>query len=205
MKNIKGWRLFLEELEEELPVQDVDVEKDSELDEENNKVKEESLKSIGEDLQEYRQKKQIVQDIFKDLDKTEDEINKELRDKVYNNKKEADKRNVYLVQWESLFRMQRNLEKLKNSIQNLSNKKIEVNNTMSELMEYFNELTEGKQKLGVSQQIEKNRKYLKDLDMKLTNNKKQLSISEKNYQTKMKSFNDRMKLEEQKIINLSKK
>jgi hypothetical protein len=56
----------------------------------------------------------------------------------------------------------------------------------------------------VDSQRKKSEEYLKEIKMKITQNQKELSLSEKNYEKKKEDFEKTMQVEEEKIKNLEK-
>jgi hypothetical protein len=56
----------------------------------------------------------------------------------------------------------------------------------------------------VDSQRKKSEEYLKEIKMKISQNQKELSLSEKNYEKKKEDFEKTMQVEEEKIKNLEK-
>lgn len=191
MRYIKKYQLFLE------------ADSLDEVSIENDKVNKESLKMIQSDILFFKSKKQSVIDIFKDINKSDDLINKEMQLKVYNNEKDVKKRNKYLVEYEGIYRLKRSADKLALSSQDSISKKSELQKQLDSLAQDFNKISDNDQKVKIQQQIEKTRNYLKDISQKITNDKKELGLFDKNYQTKIKNFESQMKIEEQKIKNMT--
>lgn len=169
---------------------------------ENDKVNQESLKMIQSQIAMFKSKKQTVLDIFKDINKSDEDVNKEMQSKVYNNEKDVKKRNKYLVEYEGIFRLKRTVDKLKISIEESNSKKSDMQTQLSDLSERFNQISDVNQKSVIQVQIEKTRNLINGLSQKILSDKKELSLSDKNYQTKIKNFETMMKVEEQKIKNM---
>jgi hypothetical protein len=191
MRYIKKYQLFLE------------ADSLDEVSIENDKVNQESLKMIQSDILFFKSKKQSVIDIFKDINKSDDLINKEMQLKVYNNEKDVKKRNKYLVEYEGIYRLKRSADKLSLSTQDSVSKKSELQKQLDSLTQDFNKISDNDQKVKIQQQIEKTRNYLKDISQKIIDDKKELGLFDKNYQTKIKNFESQMKIEEQKIKNMT--
>jgi len=191
MRYIKKYQLFLE------------ADSLDEVSIENDKVNQESLKMIQSDILFFKSKKQSVIDIFKDINKSDDLINKEMQLKVYNNEKDVKKRNKYLVEYEGIYRLKRSADKLSLSTQDSVSKKSELQKQLDSLTQDFNKISDNDQKVKIQQQIEKTRNYLKHISQKIIDDKKELGLFDKNYQTKIKNFESQMKIEEQKIKNMT--
>ena len=144
-------------------------------------------------------------DIFKDSKKEESKLNLELQKKVYNNERDFKKRNKYLVDLESLYRMKRQLDRTNLDVTENQNRKDEIQKQMNDLRDRFNQSDNETQKGKISDQIEKSRNYLKQLSDTVISKKKQASQIDKNYQQKRKNFETMMKTEENRIKDLSRK
>jgi uncharacterized protein (DUF342 family) len=81
----------------------------------------------------------------------------------------------------------------------------ELTKQMNDLKDRFNQLDDSSQKSKVSERIEKSRTYLNTLNQTILYNKSEYAKIDKNYKTKKTNFEAMMKLEEQKIKNLSQK
>jgi predicted transcriptional regulator len=113
------------------------------------------------------------------------------------------KRNKYLVEYEGIYRLKRSADKLSLSTQDSVSKKSELQKQLDSLTQDFNKISDNDQKVKIQQQIEKTRNYLKDISQKIIDDKKELGLFDKNYQTKIKNFESQMKIEEQKIKNMT--
>ena len=208
MKFLKDWKLFLEadEVESENNTQQTEITQQGDiLSKENDKANGESLKQIQTDLSYYKSKVQVMMDIFKDSSKLESDLNSQIQQKVYNNQKDAKKRNKYLVDLEGLYRMKRRVDRTNLDIIENTNRKEGVQQQMNDLKDRFNESEDASQKTKLSEQIEKSRNYLKQLSDTVTSKKKELTQLDKNYQEKRKKFETMMKTEENRIKDLSRK
>ena len=81
----------------------------------------------------------------------------------------------------------------------------ELTKQMNDLKDRFNQLDDSSQKSKVSERIEKSRDYLKTLNQTILFNNSEYAKIDKNYKTKKTNFEAMMKVEEQKIKNLSQK
>ena len=206
MKFLKKWQLFLEADDTETDTQQAEITQQGDvLSKDNQKANDEALKQIQKDLAYYKSKVQVMLDIFKDSTKEESDLNLELQKKVYNNERDFKKRNKYLVDLESLYRMKRQLDRTNLDVTENQNRKTEIQKQMNDLRDRFNQSEDVKQKSTLSEQIEKSRNYLKQLSDTVLSKKKQASQIDKNYQQKRKNFETMMKTEENRIKDLSRK
>lgn len=202
MKFLKNYELFLEQDETSDDIQGDNNEKVSD---ENEKVNKESLDLIKSQLQEYRAKISVIDDIFSKKELNDVDLDKELQSKVFSNQKNANQRNKYLTMLVSLNKLKRRVDKLSSVIEEDSNKLTNTGRQISDLINRFNDLPDGDQKNKVNTQIKKSEEYQKSLKGIINNNKKQFSLSEKNYAKKKEDFEKTMKLEEEKIKSLIQK
>lgn len=205
MKFIKKYKLFLEADGDGTDITSDDVQTSAPNDElvkQNDKTNQVALQTIQKDLAYFKTKKQTMLDIFKDLTKNDKTINDELQKNVYANQKDTKKRNKYLQNLEGLFKLKRRVDKLGESITSDKGKKVDVQKQINDLTDRFNQLDDDKQKSNISEQIEKSRNYLKQLNDTVISNTKQLASSRKDYDTQRKNFETQMKTEELKIKNL---
>jgi len=205
MKFIKKYKLFLEADGDGTDITSDDVQTNAPNDElvkQNDKTNQVALQTIQKDLAYFKTKKQTMLDIFKDLTKNDKTINDELQKNVYANQKDTKKRNKYLQNLEGLFKLKRRVDKLGESITSDKGKKVDVQKQINDLTDRFNQLDDDKQKSNISEQIEKSRNYLKQLNDTVISNTKQLASSRKDYDTQRKNFETQMKTEELKIKNL---
>ena len=201
MKFLKGFKLFLE-------ADDVEIQEtpgSDQLVSDNEKANQDSLDSIQKDLSWYRSKKAVMEEIFKDVNKEDSEINAELQKNVYKNERDMKKRNRYLKELESVYILKRKADKLSLQIETDCDRVDEVNKQLNDLKDRFNQLDDSAQKAKVSERIEKSRNYLKTLNQTILFNKSEYAKIDKNYKTKKTNFEAMMKTEEQKIKNLSQK
>ena len=202
MKFLKKWQLFLEADDTETDTQQAEITQQGDvLSKDNQKANDEALKQIQKDLAYYKSKVQVMLDIFKDSTKEESDLNLELQKKVYNNERDFKKRNKYLVDLESLYRMKRQLDRTNLDVTENQNRKTEIQKQMNDLRDRFNQSEDVKQKSTLSEQIEKSRNYLKQLSDTVLSKKKQASQIDKNYQQKRKNFETMMKTERNKLCS----
>ena len=201
MKFLKNYKLFLEQDETS-----DDIQGDNEtVNDENEKVNKDSLELIKSELQEYRSKISTINDIFSKKDLNDSDLDKELQSSVFNNQKNANERNKYLTMLVSVNKLKRRVDKLSSVIEEDSNKLTNTQRQISDLINRFNDLPDGDQKNKVNSQIKKSEDYQKELKEIINNNKKQFSLSEKNYAKKKEDFEKTMKLEEEKIKSMIQK
>jgi hypothetical protein len=201
MKWLKKYSMFLEKDETS---DDITSTEETSLIDDNEKTNQESLDLIQKDLSEFRSKKGVVEDILSDMEKNDSQIDSELQQKVFNNQREDSKRNKYLRMLVSLYKLKRRTDKLALAIEADVEKKSEVQKQISDLIERFNQLENPSQKVKVDSQRKKSEEYLKELNLKINDNKKELALSEKNYDKKKEDFEKQMKIEEEKIKSLQK-
>lgn len=201
MKFLKKYSLFLEQDDTS---DDITSTSDNNIIDSNQKTNSDALQSIKKDFEEYRSKKSMVESVFSELDRTDSEVDDELQKSVFNNQKEVNKRNKYLTMLVSLYKLKRRVDKIILSIEKDKEKQSEVQKQISDLIDRFNQLQNDEQKAVVDSQRKKSEEYLKEIKMKITQNQKDLSLSEKNYEKKKEDFEKSMKVEEEKIKNLEK-
>lgn len=201
MKFLKRFKLFLEQ--EEVEVKETEGADD--LVKDNDKTNQDSLDIIQKDLAWYRAKRLVMENIFKDLDKEESEINADLQKNVYKNERDMKKRNRYLKELEAVYTLKRKADKLSLQIETDKGRVDKINKQLNDLKDRFNQLDDTAQKAKVSESIEKSRTYLNTLNQTILYNKSEYAKIDKNYKTKKTNFEAMMKLEEQKIKNLSQK
>jgi len=201
MKFLKKYSLFLEQ--DDIS-DDITPTSDNNIIDSNDKANSDALQSIKKDFEEFKSKKSSVESIFSKLDKTDSEVDDELQKNVFNNQKDSNKRNKYLTLLTSLYKLKRRVDKIILSIEKDKEKQSEVQKQISDLIDRFNQLQNSDQKAVVDSQRKKSEEYLKEIKMKITQNQKELSLSEKNYEKKKEDFEKTMQVEEEKIKNLEK-
>ena len=179
---------------------------DDELVKKNDDVNKESLKMIQDNLTYYKQKKQKMDGIFNNKKIVDDvALNQALQKDVYNNEKDGKKRNPYLVSYESVWRLKREVDKISTAIDTDNGRKNDVQQQVNNLNDRINSINDATEKQKVTDQVTKSNSYLQTLTQTITANKKELSLSDKNYQKKRVDFDTLIKKETQKIQTLSKK
>lgn len=201
MKYLKRYSMFLEQDETS---DDVSSTADNSIIEDNEDVNQSSLDMIKKDLEFFRSKKSVVESIFDEVELTDSEIDSKLQSNVFNNERDEKKRNKYLRMLVSLYKLKRRVDKLSIAIEEDNGRKVETQRQISDLIERFNQLDNVEQKNKVDEQRKKSEDYLKELNQKINDNKKELALSEKNYQKKKEDFERQMKIEEDKIKSLQK-
>lgn len=201
MKFLKRFELFLE-------ADGVEIKETpgaEELISDNEKTNKESLNMIQKDIAYYRSKKDVMKKIFDDSERQDSEINNDLQKNVYANQRDVKKRNRYLKELESVYTLKRTADRLATQLETDKKRVDELTKQMNDLKDRFNQLDDSSQKSKVSERIEKSRAYLNTLNQTILYNKSEYAKIDKNYQTKKTNFEAMMKLEEQKIKNLSQK
>jgi uncharacterized coiled-coil protein SlyX len=201
MKFLKGFKLFLE-------ADDVEIQEtpgSDELVKDNEKTNKESLDMIQKDIAYYRSKKDVMQKIFDNSQRQDSEINNDLQKNVYANQRDVKKRNRYLKELESVYTLKRTADRLSTQLETDKKRVDELTKQMNDLKDRFNQLDDSSQKSKVSERIEKSRTYLNTLNQTILYNKSEYAKIDKNYKTKKTNFEAMMKVEEQKIKNLSQK
>jgi len=201
MKFLKRFELFLE-------ADGVEIQETpgaEELISDNEKTNKESLNMIQKDIAYYRSKKDVMKKIFDDSERQDSEINNDLQKNVYANQRDVKKRNRYLKELESVYTLKRTADRLATQLETDKKRVDELTKQMNDLKDRFNQLDDSSQKSKVSERIEKSRTYLNTLNQTILYNKSEYAKIDKNYQTKKTNFEAMMKLEEQKIKNLSQK
>jgi len=196
MKWLKGYKIFLEQEEIQTAPEDKDL-MDS-----NDKVDKETLNMIQKEISEFKSKKGVLEDIFKDIEKSDSDIESELLSKVYSNKKDVKDRNKYLRSLEGVYRLRRSVDKISLAIEDGNEKKLKTERQMVDLKDRFNQIDSESQKAKISEQIEKSKDYLKKVVDTISNNKKQYSVMDKKWDERKKEFESMMKSEEEKIKKL---
>jgi hypothetical protein len=201
MKYLKNWILFEAE---EVGSDDVkEVAPDADLEKDTIKTQKDSLKKVDSDLKEFVQKRQVVDDIFKNATDDKD-LRQKLQNSVYKNRPQDQGRNPYLQEYEYVMRMTRRVNKIKKSLRNDELKKKEVQRTVSDLKDSLSEVSDKEDILDLQSKIKKNSEYLKKIDNNINKNKRQLSLDQTNYQKRKRDFETEMKEEQKRIENISK-
>ena len=202
MKFIKGWRVF--EAEEEITSDDISsVEPNSDLDKSTAQTHKNTLSKIQKSLQDFRQKRQKVDDIFK-KNLNDVDLRKELMDSVYKNNKQDQGRNRYIQEYENILRLTRRVRKTKKSISDDKSRKIDIQQNIYNLKDDLLEVTNPEDKADILDKIKKNQDYLKKIDFNINKNTKELNLDQTNYDKRKTNFETQMKEEEKRIQNLTK-
>jgi hypothetical protein len=201
MKYLKSWTIFENE---EIGTDDVkEVSPDQELEKETQDVRKDSLEKINKDLSEYKQKRQVLDDLFKkDID--DSSLSQEIQSKVYKNKPQDQGRNVFLKGYENVMRMIRRVNKLNKSLKKDELKRKDVQNTISDLQSDIQDASDEQDVVNLTNQIKKYKEYLKKIVTNINNNKKQLNLNQTNYLKRKRDFDTEMKEEQKRIENISK-
>jgi hypothetical protein len=201
MKYLKNWILFEAE---EVGSDDVqEVSPDQDLEKDTAKTQKDSLKKVSSDLKEFVQKRQVVDDVFKNATDDKD-LRQKLQNSVYKNRPQDQGRNPYLQEYEYVMRMTRRVNKIKKSLRNDELKKKDVQRTVSDLKASLSEVSDKEDILDLQSKIKKNSEYSKKIDNNINKNKRQLSLDQTNYQKRKRDFETEMKEEQKRIENISK-
>ena len=202
MKYLKDWKVF--EADEELGSDDIkEAQPDTELEKNTQKSQKDSLQKVSKDLKEFVQKRQVVDDTFKNAEDDKD-LRQKLQNSVYKNRQQDQGRNPYLQEYEYVMRMTRRVNKIKKSIRNDELKKKEIQNVISSLTSNLADLSDKQDIVDLEEKILKNKDYLKKVEININKNKKQLSLDQTNYQKRKRDFETEMKEEQKRIENISK-
>jgi hypothetical protein len=203
MKFIKNWKVFEAE-EKEITSDDISaVEPNSDLDKSTEQTHKDALSKIQKSLQDFRQKQQMVNDIFK-KNLNDVDLRKELMDSVYKNNKQDQGRNRYIQEYENILRLTRRVGKTKKSISDDKSRKIDIQQNIYSLKDDLLEVTNPGDKTDILDKIKKNQNYLKKIDFNINKNMKELNLDQTNYDKRKSNFETQMKEEEKRIQNLIK-
>ena len=203
MKFIKNWKVFEAE-EKEITSDEISpVEPNSDLDKSTEQTHKDALSKIQKSLQDFRQKQQMVDDIFK-KNLNDVDLRKELMDSVYKNNKQDQGRNRYIQEYENILRLTRRVGKTKKSISDDKSRKIDIQQNIYSLKDDLLEITNPGDKTDILDKIKKNQDYLKKIDFNINKNMKELNLDQTNYDKRKSNFETQMKEEEKRIQNLIK-
>ena len=203
MKFIKNWKVFEAE-EKEITSDEISpVEPNSDLDKSTEQTHKDALSKIQKSLQDFRQKRQMVDDIFK-KNLNDVDLRKELMDSVYKNNKQDQGRNRYIQEYENILRLTRRVGKTKKSISDDKSRKIDIQQNIYSLKDDLLEITNPGDKTDILDKIKKNQNYLKKIDFNINKNMKELNLDQTNYDKRKSNFETQMKEEEKRIQNLIK-
>ena len=203
MKFIKNWKVFEAE-EKEITSDEISpVEPNPDLDKATAQTHKDTLSKIQKSLQDFRQKSQMVDDIFK-KNLNDVDLRKELMDSVYKNNNQDQGRNRYIQEYENILRLTRRVRKTKKSISDDKSRKIDIQQNIYNLKDDLLEVTNPEDKVDILDKIKKNQSYLKKIDFNINKNMKQLNLDQTNYDKRKRDFETQMKEEEKRIQNLTK-
>jgi len=201
MKYLKNWLIFEAD---EIGSDDVqEVSPDQNLEKDTINTQKDALKKVSSDLKEFIQKRQVVDDVFKNATDDKD-LRQKLQNSVYKNKPQDQGRNTYLQEYEYVMRMTRRVNKIKKSLRNDDLKKKDVQHTISDLKASLSEVSDKEDIIDLQSKIKKNSDYLKKIDDNINKNKRQLALDQTNYQKRKRDFETEMKEEQKRIQNISK-
>jgi hypothetical protein len=202
MKYIKNFRIF----EADEGTDNINsLPEDPQLDNQTQSVNKQAIEDSQKLLKEFQEKRSKMENIFKDPKITDDNtLDSTLMSQIYNSKKEAKLRNKWLVQFESVLKMERR----KNALQNSINKDLDqIKKTNDDISRLSNEVTDASivRKNQIVSMLEKNRKRLKELKDNVNSNKRLLSQDITNWKKRHEDFKRDVKVEEDRVKNLLSK
>lgn len=187
MKYIKKYSIYLES-------DDVNID--------NDLVNKSSISDIQKSISYYNSKKQVMMDVFKDIKKSDDDINKDLISKVYSNDKDVKNHNKYLVNLESIYRLKRNMDKVELNIEEDNIRKSDTQRQLNDLSDRLSQV-DSKEKIDlIKKQIDSSKNYIKKLDSNITNSKSEISKLSNSIKLKKEDFDKFIKIEMDKISKL---
>jgi len=191
MRYIKSFKIF--EAVDEMSVDDIkSVKPDDKLGNDNKNINLDVLNTIKSDISEYEQKKSAIDNIFNNNEYDEEKINSELLSKVYNSNKN---KNKYLSAYESISRLKRQVDRISTSIIDDKLRSTDIKNQISSLKSSLIDAN--------SVQKENINDYFNKINTNINDNKRKLALLEKDYVEKKKNFDNQMKIEADRIRNLS--
>lgn len=202
MKYIKNFRIF----EADEGTDNINsLPEDPQLDNQTQSVNKQAIEDSQKLLKEFQEKRSKMENIFKDPKITDDNtLDSTLMSQIYNSKKEAKLRNKWLVQFESVLKMERR----KNALQNSINKDLDqIKKTNDDISRLSNEVTDASivRKNQIVSMLEKNRKRLKELKDNVNSNKRLLLQDITNWKKRHEDFKRDVKVEEDRVKNLLSK
>lgn len=206
MKYLKNFYLFLE-ADEPIVTDDIkSVSPDPQLDNQTKDAEKNALDDVIKNLEDFKNRKQQMESIFKDTKiQSDSDLEKELMNKVYQNKKESRQRNRFLQSFENILRMERRKNSLQEKIGEDEDRIKKTNDEINRLTDESRMDISLKRKEQVVSSIDRNRKKLVELKDNINKNKSILQRDITSWQKKREDFKKDMKDEEVKIKNLSSK
>jgi len=206
MKYLKHFYLFLE-ADEPIVTDDIkSVSPDPQLDNQTKDAEKNALDDVIKNLEDFKNRKQQMESIFKDTKiQSDSDLEKELMNKVYQNKKESRQRNRFLQSFENILRMERRKNSLQEKIGEDEDRIKKTNDEINRLTDESRMDISLKRKEQVVSSIDRNRKKLVELKDNINKNKSILQRDIISWQKKREDFKKDMKDEEDKIKNLSSK
>jgi hypothetical protein len=160
-----------------------------------NKANDESIESINVDIQTFNSKKSSLESLYnKDiLENIEEDINKIILD------------NKYLKKYDSVLRISRTLDKTKFNIDRLVDKKNLLDREILDFKSRLTDVSDDKQSDKIKESIKSREESIKKTMEDIKINKDKLNKINDDMKTSQKDFDDFMKLESERIKNLSEK
>lgn len=202
MKFIKSWKVF--EAEEEITSDDITaVAPDKDIDKAADQTNKDAIEKLQKSLADFKQKSQSLGDIFKKT-LNDEELAKELNDKIYINNAQEQGINRFLKEYENILRLNRRSEKAKIAISSDKSRKIDIQQNILDLKSTLSEVTDQEDRANVVNNINKNQGYLKKLDNNIVKKTKGMALDQTNFDKRLKDFQTQMQEEEKRIQNLNK-
>lgn len=206
MRYLKKFQLFLEADELE-GVDDIkSIPDDKTLDASTNDAQKNALMDVERNLKDFQNRRQKMETIFNDKKIVSDsDLEKELMNGVYGNKKENRQRNRFLKDFESVLRSERRKKSLEQSISKDQDSLKSTNDEISRLNDEMKMDIGDKRKEQLIVSLKKNEDRLKELKDNILKNQQILRRDIILWQKKREDFKKDMKDEEERIKKLSTK
>ena len=206
MRYLKKFQLFLEADELE-GVDDIkSIPDDKTLDASTNDAQKNALMDVDRNLKDFQNRRQKMENIFNDKKIVSDsDLEKELMNSVYGNKKENRQRNRFLKDFESVLRSERRKKSLEQSISKDQDSLKSTNDEISRLNDEMRMDIGDKRKEQLVISLKKNEDRLKELKDNILKNQQILRRDIIVWQKKREDFKKDMKDEEERIKKLSTK
>ena len=206
MRYLKKFQLFLEADELE-GVDDIkSIPDDKTLDASTNDAQKNDLMDVDRTLKDFQNRRQKMENIFNDKKIVSDsDLEKELMNGVYGNKKENRQRNRFLKDFESVLRSERRKKSLEQSISKDQDSLKSTNDEISRLNDEMRMDIDDKRKEQLVISLKKNEDRLKELKDNILKNQQILRRDIIVWQKKREDFKKDMKDEEERIKKLSTK
>jgi len=206
MRYLKKFQLFLEAEELERSDDIKSVPDDKTLDSSTDNAQKNALMEVEKNLKDFQNRRQKMENIFNDKKIVSDsDLEKELMNGVYDNKKNNRERNRFLKDFESVLRSERRKKNLEQSISKDQDSLKSTNDEISRLNDEMKMDLSDKRKEELIISLKKNEDRLKELKDNILKNQQILKRDIVVWQKKREDFKKDMKDEEERIKKLSTK